>query len=198
MESAELVGSADPELARTMRERGLTYIDGFLGAPDDLERGVYLLGYNHVTGEVINDMPIWGSIYGMWPACYVALVCVCGYRLTSNAGLLEWAESVGERYIEEPLPGSIAVPSMDAGLALGLLVELYRISGDKRRLDRALAPASRLADVYLDGDLVRGAAGIDWYESQMGPGFLLHGLASVALAKERGSSDHMRADYTAR
>ena len=42
--------------------------------------------------------------------------------------------------------------------------------------------------IYMDGDLVRGAAGIDWYESQMVPGDLLHGLTRLALlAGDRGN-----------
>ncbi len=40
--------------------------------------------------------------------------------------------------------------------------------------------------IYMDGDLPRGASGIDWYESQMGPSFLLHGLARIALMVRDG------------
>jgi hypothetical protein len=46
--------------------------------------------------------------------------------------------------------------------------------------------------------LPRGAAGIDWYESQMGPGFLLHGLVRTALLAEDRDACPLTADYTAR
>ena len=57
----------------------------------------------------------------------------------------------------------------------------YDLTGEKIWLDGGLALAERLAGVYFDGALPRGAAGIDWYESQMGPSFLQHGLALLAL-----------------
>jgi len=57
----------------------------------------------------------------------------------------------------------------------------------------------RLVSVYFDdAPLPRGAAGIDWYESQMGPGFLLHGLARMALLAEDRTHCPLSADYTAR
>ena len=35
--------------------------------------------------------------------------------------------------------------------------------------------------IYTDGDLLRTAPGITWYESQMQPGDMLHGLSRLAL-----------------
>ena len=49
-----------------------------------------------------------------------------------------------------------------------------------------------------DGDLPRGASGIDWYESQMGPSFLQHGLARIALMACDGLPCILEGDYTAR
>ncbi len=60
------------------------------------------------------------------------------------------------------------------------------------------ALAEKLIDVYFDAELPRGAAGIHWYESQMGPSFLLHGLAWIALLAENGEECALAADYTAR
>lgn len=42
------------------------------------------------------------------------------------------------------------------------------------------------------------AAGIDWYESQMGPSFLIHGLTRIALLARDGRPCILAADYTAR
>lgn len=51
---------------------------------------------------------------------------------------------------------------------------------------------------FDDAPLPRGALGVDWYESQMGPGFLLHGLARTALLAEDRNRCPLAADYTAR
>jgi hypothetical protein len=144
-------------------------------------------------------MPVWGSKYGGWPASYVALTCLCAYRLTRDARLREWATAVGRDYLNQPFPTNVAVPAMDAGLGLGLLADLYDITGDSAWLDGASALAERLVSVYFDGVLLpRGAAGIDWYESQMGPGFLLHGLVRTALLGQGRQDCPLAADYTAR
>jgi hypothetical protein len=75
---------------------------------------------------------------------------------------------------------------------------LYDITGDAAWRDGAPTIAKTLAAVYLDARLPRGAAGIDWYESQMGPGFLLHGLARTAVLADRRRDCPLGPDYTAR
>ncbi|MFT7695535.1 MAG: hypothetical protein ACI8P2_004169, partial [Candidatus Latescibacterota bacterium] len=51
---------------------------------------------------------------------------------------------------------------------------------------------------YFDAVLPRGAAGIDCYESQMGPSFLQHSLARIALLARDIEHCVLDADYTAR
>jgi hypothetical protein len=93
---------------------------------------------------------------------------------------------------------------MDAGLGLGLLADLYDVTGEATWLCSAMTLAESLLKIYypdVDGsraDLPVGAAGIDWYESQMGPGFLLHGLARTALLNRGPDACPLAADYTAR
>ena len=87
---------------------------------------------------------------------------------------------------------------MDDGLGICLLSYLYDITGDNFWLDGGLVLAQKLTAVYLDSELPRGAAGIDWYESQMGPSFLLHGLARIALLSIEKESCPLGANYTAR
>ena len=65
-------------------------------------------------------------------------------------------------------------------------------------VDGRADPRGPLIGVYLDHDLPSGAAGIDWYESQMGPGFVLHGLARLALLAQDREHCPLNADYTAR
>jgi hypothetical protein len=135
----------------------------------------------------------------VWPASYVALTCLCAHRMTSDPRLLEWVEAVGRGYLSQPFPADAAIPAMDAGLGLGLLADLFDVTGEKVWIDGALALAERLVTVYWDdAPLPRGAAGIDWYESQMGPGFLLHSLARPALLAKDRQDCPLAADYTAR
>ena len=143
-------------------------------------------------------MPIWGSRYGLWPVCYVAVLALSAYRLKRDDRLLHWASAAGRGYLEQPLPGDMAVPAMDAGLALGLLAELYELTGERHWLAGGLRLAGSVLDAYCDQPIPRGAVGIDWYESQMGPSFLLHGLSRMALlAGDRGECP-LSADHTAR
>jgi len=95
---------------------------------------------------------------------------------------LDWARSVGDRYATEPLPAHVNVPAMDAGL--GLLSDLYDLTGEPRWIESAQRLAADLVDIYFEGVLPAGASGIKWYESQMGPGFLLHGLARPAFLSQ--------------
>ncbi len=89
---------------------------------------------------------------------------------------------------------------MDAGLGLSLLTDLYERTGRKEWLDGARDLAQTLCNVYFETriPLPRGAAGIDWYKSQMGPSFLIHGLARTALLERDGRQCVLGADYTAR
>jgi len=198
LESAVLLETCVPDLAVQMRERARVYTDGFFAAPHNLADGSYVLLSYRDSFKPFHLMPIWGSVYGLWPASYVALVCLCGYRLSPDLRLLEWAASVGEGYATEALPEAVQVPSMDAGLGLSLLADLYDITGEARWLKAGETLADTLLDTYLDHDLPRGASGVDWYESQMGPGFLLHGLARLALLARDPDNCPLNADYTAR
>jgi len=198
LESAILLDEKEPEVSERMRQRAKVYIDGFLAAPHDLEKGIFVISCKQDTNELINTMPIWGSRYGIWPASYIALTVLCAYRITGDERLLRWSEAVGRFYMKEPFPDGVAVPAMDSGLGLGLLIDLYDITGEDVWLDGGLELAQKLIAIYLDGELPRGAAGIDWYESQMGPSFLLHGLARIALLSIDRKSCPLEADYTAR
>jgi hypothetical protein len=194
-EAGELLRSTHPELATELSSRAAVYINGFLNAPHDPDRGVFLIS---CLDDGSGAMPIWGSRYGEWPAAYVALTALAGHRITGDARLLDWARAVGRVYVGTAFPQGVAVPAMDAGLALGLLADLYDLTGEAAWRDAGLTLASDLMARYLDRPIPRGAAGIDWYESQMGPGFLLHGLARIALLTLDRQGCPLEADYTAR
>ena len=199
-EAAPLLDARAPDRAATLRERAAAYVDGFLAAPHDAERGVFLISSIRSTNEPKDLMPIWGSRYGLWPVAYVALTCLCAYRLTADARLLAWAAAAGRHYLETPFPAGEPAPAMDAGLAVELLADLYDLTGEPGWRDGGLRLAQTLAAVYWgdDAPLPRGAAGIEWYESQMGPSFLLHGLARIALLTQDREHCPLGPDYTAR
>ncbi len=198
LESAGLPADSTPELAAAMRHRAGVYVDGFFAAPHDPDRGIFAILSRRDNNSLTEAMPIWGSRYGLWPASYVALTCLCAYRLHRDERLLDWARAVGRGYLDTPFPADVAVPAMDAGLGLGLLADLYELTRDDTWLNGGLTLAGKLRNVYLKEVLPCGAAGIDWYESQMGPGFLLHGLARIAMLAGAPDNCPLDADYTAR
>ncbi|MDO8588771.1 MAG: hypothetical protein Q7T82_17210 [Armatimonadota bacterium] len=198
LDTARLLQDTEPDLASKMRREGVAYATAFVEAPHDLAEGVFLLGFKPNDPERTLAMPVWGSRYGVWPVAPPALLCLSAYRHTEDEKFLRWAETVGRFHLSEPFPRDIATPANDVGLALGLLADLYEITGDKTWRDGGLNMATTLLDVYMDNDIPRGAAGIDWYESQMGPAFLLHGLARIALLADGREKCPVEADYTTR
>ncbi len=198
LESAVLLDGSAPELVDRMRERGGVYTGGFLAAPHNPEAGVFVYACQRRTDEILSTMSIWGSEYGQWPVAYVALIALCIYRLTEDERLLSWAEGAGRWYLKTPFPEGVSVPAMDAGLGVELLADLYDLTGDASWLERGFELTETLISIYMDGDLIRGAAGIDWYESQMVPGDLLHGLARLALLALDRDGCPLRTNYTAK
>lgn len=199
LQSAALLDALDPALCATMRARAAAYIDGFFAAPHDPDAGVFVILSGRAENEVRETMPIWGSVYGGWPATYVALTALCGYRGSADPRLLAWASAVGRCVCDQPLPTAVAAPAMDVGLALGLLADLHSITGDPHWLDAGLALASPAMDQLCDGPAIpRGGITATCYDAQMGPSFLLHGLARLALLDRLGDACPLAADYTAR
>jgi hypothetical protein len=199
-EAAGLLEAREPSLAAEMRRDAGACLDGFLAAPHDPARGVFLIQCGRDPAEPQDAMPVWGSRYGLWPASYVALTALRGHALSGRGGLLAWAEAVARAYAATPFPGDTRVPAMDAGLALGLFAELHALTRKDEWLSLGRQLGATLLRAYFDdAPLPRGAAGVDWYESQMGPGFLLHGLARLALLQREGpAACPLEADFTAR
>lgn len=198
LEAAGLIAPMQPQMAATMRERAATYTAGFLAAPHQPDRGLFLNGCHADTGEP-SAMAVWGSVYGRSPASYTGLLCLCNYRISQDPRLLEWAQAVGQCYLEEPFPSDLAVPAMDTGMGLGLLADLYELTGQDAWLAGGLDRTELIVELYFgDRDLPAGASSIDWYESQMGPSFLIHGLARLALLAIHGRDCPLPPDYTGR
>ena len=120
---------------------------------------------------------------------------------------MEWARAVGNTYLDEEFPvdsvhtEGFKIPASDAGLVLELFADLYDITSESVWLEGGIQLAGIVLDVYFPETLPFGASGIDWYESQMGPAFLIHGLARVALLALSDTAPHscpLAPNYTAR
>ena len=187
LESATLIESHLSELADRMRQYGSVYIDGFLAAPHNLEIREFISLCACETNQVVERMSVWGSVYGAGTSCSTGVLCLSGWRLTQNEKLMALARAIGNTYLDEKFSmdsvhtEGFKIPASDAGLTLELFADLYDITGESVWLEGGLQLAETVLDIYFRETLPFGASGIDWYESQMGPAYLIHSLARVAL-----------------
>ena len=94
--------------------------------------------------------------------------------------------AAGESYLEEPFPidkiksKRLQIPSMDSGLVLALFSDLYDATGESGWLAAGTDLTVDICDVYFENTLPVGASNINWYQSQLCPAFLIHGLGRLA------------------
>ena len=182
LEAAVLLAESSPDLAATMRLRGKVYIAGFLAAPHDLENRLFVGSSRWGTDEVLDTYVTWGSKYGAQsPVAGTALIALCGYRLTGDKRLMAWARAAAHPYLEEPIPKEIAVPARDPATGIGLLADLYDLTGEMFWLEGGFKLAGATMEAFMDEDLPRGSSRTEVYESQLGPGDLLFALTRLAL-----------------
>lgn len=198
LEAAPLIEDDEPELAATMRGRAMVYIDGFFAAPHRPEDDEFLIAWMDQPPHEEKVSPVWGSRYGQTPVSYTGMNVLLAYRLTGDERLLDMAKAMGQTLLHQPFTAPQPVPAMDPGLGLNMLGELYAMTGESHWLEDAMTTIKTLERVYFENGLVRGASDIEWYESQMGPGFLLHGIARIAMLAQQGSECPLAADFTAR
>ena len=202
LESADLIETFEADLASRMRDYAKEYITGFLSAPHQLSDRKFVSLCQQETQEIVELMSTWGSVYGTSTACGTAVLCINAWRLTQNQELLNWARAVGQAYLDEPLPlakikaEEFKIPAVDPGLVLGLFSDLYDITGESDWLEAGLDLAEDVCDVYFQNQLPLGASSTGWYESQLGPAFLIHGLTRLALLAQDNCT--LAPNYTAR
>jgi len=200
LEAARFLESfGEDGLAGTLGQRGNVYLDGIMAAPHAAEEGLLAVSWCPGSGES-QQSGIWGSKYGAGRSCSAsqALLLSAAYRLTERPGLQELAASIARVTAQTPFPDDEPVPARDAGVALELLCDLSELTGEDGWLRHLEDLSSRVTDRYLDQLLPRSATGIDWYESQLGTAYLLHGLGRTALLLD-GTSDHtITPNYTLR
>ena len=86
-------------------------------------------------------------------------------------------------------------------LRLNCLRTSTTITGESVWLEGGIELAETVLEVYFPETLPYGASAIDWYESQMGAAFLIHGLVNiqrVALLAIHGKCPLVPPNYTAR
>ena len=204
LESAVLLQSFLPELANQMRQYGMVYIDGFLAAPHNLDTREFVSMCECETNRAYDRMSAWGSVYGAGTVCSTGVLCLGGWRLTQNDRLMEFARAVGNTYLDEKFPADrvkkeeFKIPASDIGLTLELFADLYDITGEPTWLEGGVELTETALEIYFPETLPYGASGIDWYESQTGAAYLIHGLARVALCQTMADSCPLAPNYTAR
>ncbi len=187
IESAALLESYLPNLASKMCQYGRVYIEGFLAAPHNLETREFVSLCQCETNQVVERMLAWGSVYGAGTSCGSGVLSLCAWRLTHDHRLMDYAQAVGNTYLDEEFPvervlsEGFKIPVTDIGLALELFADLYDITEESIWLEGGIKLAETALEVYFKENLPFGASGIDWYESQLCPAFLIHGLARIAL-----------------
>ena len=202
LESGDLMEPFEAELASKMRDYAKEYITGFLSAPHQLSDRKFVSLCQQETQNIVELMSTWGSVYGAGTVCGTAVLCINIWRLTQNRELLNWALTVGQVYLDEPLPidkittEGFKIPATDPGLVLGLFSDLYDVTGESNWLEAGLDLAVDVCNVYFQNSLPLGASGISWYESQLGPAFLIHGLARLASLAQTNCI--LGPNYTAR
>ncbi len=181
-----------------MRECGSAYVTGFISAPHDLEQGRFVSALHEDTDEVIKYAGTWGSQYGNGVAAGSGVLCLCAYRIIGDECLKAYAEAVGVHNARNNLPEGVNVPAKDAGMTLEIFADLYDLTGERTWRDQGLELAERLLPIYFDQILPRGASGIQIYESQLLPGYLVHSLARLALLARDREQCVLNGDYTLR
>lgn len=211
LDAAGELKAVDEGLSRILSSRGSACCQKFLNAPHDVKNHVFVSSYDAETRKVRMAYPLYGSVYGVFPAAQAALLCCAAYRHLQDPAFLEWAAAVGRACAScewegaEPAGGLVfqgrkstpqSAPALDAGLALELIADLYELSGEGEWLVEGAKLWNRVKRCYFRAGLVSLASGGRWYEAQQGSGYLLHGAARFGLLLEAGRS--ISPDYSAR
>jgi hypothetical protein len=205
LEAADLVQPADQGLADDWRAWSRQWIDVFLALPHDPTTGGLVaslnVGDDGKPAGIRGRQSLWGSKYGQnGTASTDALLCLAASHSVKDHRLIQLAEQVGEAYRTTPMPTDPPdpMPIKDAGTALGLLVELHHVTGESHWLPAAEDLAEQAVAVFLHTPLPRGATGLEHYESQLMPGYLLQALTRLLLTLRDPQQTTMPADTSQR
>ncbi len=166
----------------------------------DLDNQIFVAACDSDSYDVTSTYVVWGSQYGQnAPVAGNALLCLRAHEFRPDPRLIKFARAAGTTYQNNLTPPSETnVPVKDAGLALELLTELYAVTEETTWLDAANELADTTLPLFFPRDLPYAASGRPYYESQLIPGYYLHGLARTALMTEDGPKGGLKADFTQR
>ncbi len=198
MDAAQVLHADEPVVAAEFFERGRAYCFAYLEAPHISQDGHLVGGYHTGSRTPSKMLPVFGSVYGTYPQPQAAVLCCAAYRHMGESSLLDLAMAAARvcRKDIATLQKENAIPALDAGLTMELFADLHDLTGESEWLDAGRAAWPVIKDRYFCQGLVRLATGEDWYESQQGSGFLLHGVARFAMMEE--SAPGIPPDYSAR
>jgi hypothetical protein len=196
LEATTLLESA-PEVADRFRQHAHLYIDGYLRMPHRPAEGLFAGATDRKDNRLAETPRPWGSLYGDWPLAYVGLICTGLHRQTARNDILEIAAAMADTVRRAPFPEQGCIPALDLGLAIGLAVDLFDLTGEPRYRDQALQHAETALQRYWVNGLFRGATHHGAYDSQMGVAYLVHALARLGTMERPGSCP-IPPDYTAR
>ncbi len=199
LDAAELLDAQHPELATTLRQRADVYLHAALDAGHQPEADYYLVAMPMDRPHEARPLAIWGSVYGSSPAAAWGVLCLDAYRKTADRRFLDFAISIAQSYLRAVMPTDRPFPAKDAGRLLELLAGLYELTAEHHWLAQGLQLTSRLLPLFFDDSPIpRSAAGYAYYDSQMCPGYLLHGLARIGLLAGGCQPMPLAADFTDR
>jgi len=184
-----------------LQAQGEAYGEAFLALPHDPRAGHIIAAYRRDTGETLRTFVPWGSKYGLnATAAGPGLLSVGYFRQTRKEAYLDFAETVGRMYRGDVPDSGDPIPAKDPGLTLELLAALYEETGEQHWLDTGFRLAENVLALYFDENLPlpRAATGLDHYEAQLMPSYLLHGLARLLLLSKDRKQCPLQADFSQR
>jgi hypothetical protein len=175
-----------PELALSLRERATIYATACVTASHRLQENIFYAMFDPETLAGKSQLAAWGSAYGSSATVAPQAIFILRiYRHIQDERFLEWAKAAARFVTTTAFPTDALIPARDAGDALGLLLDLYELTRQEFWLQQAQKLADQFMKIYFgstpESTLPRGAAGIEWYEAQLGTGTLLHSLGRYAL-----------------
>jgi hypothetical protein len=108
----------------------------------------------------------WASTYGDETDAQIGMLCLLRYRQTGDPAYRALVLAVADRYLlSDPSPSTVVYPG-PVGIAIGLELSAYRLTGQRKYLDRAHHFAELGQALFLDGSPLPAASSrSDHYEA---------------------------------
>lgn len=148
------------------------------------------------------DAQVWGGGYGeaSLVLCRYPVWLLGLYRQTGRADLLDLAQCLARRVYAKPLPREVVQPvvAMDLAMAMAAAADLYEITREAAWLEHGVNLAGYALRECFTSALPTAAAGVTWYDAQLGSGYLIHALSRLGYLASSSSDCPVPPDYTNR